>query len=305
MAEKFPWWLPRAFGLIGRIAPDFAARVAAELLTRPGGRNPPQPWELETSTIAPRRLHMKGRLEALAWGDVGPVVLAQHGWRGRPTQFGPIAVALVARGCQVVALDAPGHGVSPGKRATPRLLADSLLTAAADLPGIHAVIGHSLGGAAAAIALELGLRAHRLVLLGSPSRPSRFIAGHANRIGLPPNALRALDDWFDVHAGRAAEMLDPVSLRFGTGVRALVVHDRDDDVIPVQEAELLEPAWPLARFLYTSGLGHRDLLANPDVVESVADFVVDANATDPDSRRVQPGGAAETGSTGAGPSTAR
>ena len=273
MADEIPAWLPRAFGLLGRVAPGLAARAAAELLTRPGGRNPPQPWELDPPQLASRAVTLNGGLRALAWGETGPIVLAQHGWRGRPTQFGRIAAALVERRCRLVALDAPGHGSSPGKRATPRLLADSLLMAASGFAEIHAVLGHSLGGAAAAIALELGLDTRRLVMIGSPSRPSRFIGEYAGRMGLQQPARQALDRWFDAHAGRPAAELDPVCLRLGEEVEALVVHDRQDDVISVGEARLLEPVWPRAKFLYTSGLGHRDLLADSAVVESIAAFL--------------------------------
>jgi pimeloyl-ACP methyl ester carboxylesterase len=273
MADEIPAWLPRAFGLLGRAAPGLAARIAAELLTRPRGRNPPQPWELEPPAVEPQSVVLHGGLRALAWGDGGPIVLAQHGWRGRPTQFGRMAAALVARGYRFVALDAPGHGRSPGKRATPRLLADSILAAASGLGPVHAVVGHSLGGAGAAISIELGLAARRLVMIGSPSRPSRFITDYAVRIGLPEAARRALEKWFDAHAGRPAVELDPVSLQFGRDVEVLVVHDRQDDVIPVAEAGLLEQAWPQASFLYTTGLGHRELLADHAVIESIAEFV--------------------------------
>ena len=94
-----------------------------------------------------------------------------------------------------------------------------------------------------------------------------------SRIGLPPGARRALDARFDAHAGRPVAQLDVVALALPPGVAALVVHDRDDDVIPVQEAQLLEAAWPSARFLYTSGLGHRDILADATVVRALAAFI--------------------------------
>ena len=277
------------FGLSGRIAPALTARAAAELMIRPRGRNPPQAWELEASPLVPREILLPGKLHALQWGEAGPVVLAQHGWRGRPTQFARFAEAIVPAGLRLVATDAPGHGRSPGPRATPRLLADALVAAAAALGEVRGLIGHSLGGAAAALALESGLPAQRLVMIGSPSRPSRMIAGFAGQIGLPVAARGALDSWFEAHAGRAVERLDPVALRLGPGVEVMVVHDRDDDVIPVAEAELLESAWPHARFLYTTGLGHRDLLADASVVEPVSAFLAGAVARSGGGAR--PGGA--------------
>lgn len=279
MTDKVPPWLRAMFAVAGRVAPRLAAGAAADLLTRPRGRNPPQAWEHAPLRLPAAPLELPGGLHALDWGGDGPVVLAQHGWRGRPTQFGMIAEALLPLGFRVVALDAPGHGRSAGRRATPRRVADAIVAAAAALGGIHAVVGHSLGGAAAVIAIELGLRTRRAVLLGSPSRPSRMIASYADRLGLAPPARRALDRWFDRHAGRPAAELDPAMLALAAGVEVLVIHDRDDGIIPVAEAELLERAWPGARFLYTAGLGHRELLADAGVVAAVAAFVAAGPST--------------------------
>lgn len=276
MADEVPGWLRQFFAVAGRLSPRLASRAAFELLTRPRGRNPPQPWEREPSALVPRGLRLPGGLHALDWGGSGPLVLAAHGWRGRPTQFGRIAAALVPAGFRVVALDSPGHGRSRGQHATPRRVAGALLQAAEALGPVHALIGHSLGGAAAAIALEFGLDARRLVLLAAPSRPSRMISAFADRVGLPPRARQALDRRFDAHAGRPVARLDTVALSPPAGVDVLVVHDRDDEVIPVDEARRLEAAWPSAGFLYTQGLGHRNVLADASVVRAVTAFVAGA-----------------------------
>ncbi|KPJ82465.1 MAG: hypothetical protein AMJ58_00965 [Gammaproteobacteria bacterium SG8_30] len=273
MADTLPAWLPVLFGAAGRVAPEAAGRAAAALLTRPGGRNPPQPWELEPDALAPSAVVLGCGLRALAWGREGPLVLAQHGWRGRPTQFRRLAAALVPRGYRLVAIDGPGHGVSPGRSATPRRFADAMLAAADELGGAEALVGHSLGGAATAIAVQLGLPARRLVVMSGPSRASRMVSGYADQLRLPAAARAAFDRWFDQHAGRPVAELDLVSIRLSGTTEALVVHDLGDEVIPVDEARLLERAWPSARFLYTQGLGHRELLADAAVVESVVDFL--------------------------------
>lgn len=269
-----PVLLRAGFGLYGRLAPRQAAHTAAGLLTRPRGRNPPQPWEHEpTHPLAEQRV-LPGDLHALQWGSAGPLVLGLHGWRGRPTQFGRLAEALVAAGYRVVVLDAPGHGRSRGLAATPRLLGEALVEAGAALGEVHALIGHSLGGAAAPIALELGLRVRRLVMIGSPARPSRLIARYADQLGLPLPARCRLDEWFDAHAGRPAALLDPVALAPHVEASVMVVHDEDDEIIPVADARLLEAAWPPAQMLYTRGLGHRNVLSDPEVVAAVRNFIV-------------------------------
>jgi len=268
-----PVLLRAGFGLYGRLAPRQAARAAAGLLTRPRGRNPPQPWEHEPTQPLAEQVVLPGDLHALQWGSAGPVVLGLHGWRGRPTQLGRLAESLVAAGFRVVALDAPGHGRSRGPAATPRLLADALVEAGSALGEVHALIGHSLGGAAAPIAMELGLRVRRLVMIGSPARPSRLIAWYADQLGLPERARHRLDEWFDAHAGRPAALLDPVALTPPAETSIMVVHDEDDEIIPVADARLLEAAWPPAQMLYTRGLGHRNLLSDPEVVAAVHAFI--------------------------------
>ncbi|GAA0897304.1 hypothetical protein GCM10009557_96270 [Virgisporangium ochraceum] len=56
---------------------------------------------------------------------------------------------------------------------------------------------------------------------------------------------------------------------------ALVVHDRGDRSIPVTDGTDVYAAWPGARMRTTDGLGHRRLLADPDVVAHVVGFVME------------------------------
>jgi pimeloyl-ACP methyl ester carboxylesterase len=53
----------------------------------------------------------------------------------------------------------------------------------------------------------------------------------------------------------------------------LVVHDRDDLTVPVQEAKAWAAGLGNSRLMLTSGLGHRRLLQDPEVVAEVVGFV--------------------------------
>jgi len=98
-------------GFYGRIAPKKAARLLADLISRPRGQNPTQPWELATGPTG-REIELRTGLRARSWGEQGPLVLALHGWRGRTTQFRPLASKLLEKGMRTVALELPGHGIS-------------------------------------------------------------------------------------------------------------------------------------------------------------------------------------------------
>ncbi|WP_235023781.1 alpha/beta hydrolase family protein [Streptomyces sp. WAC05374] len=59
----------------------------------------------------------------------------------------------------------------------------------------------------------------------------------------------------------------------------LLLHDEDDDMTPVAQSRLAAAALgDRARLVLTKGLGHRRILADPDVVARAVDFVVTAGA---------------------------
>ena len=150
--------------LYGLIEPRQAASLLADLISRPGGPNHTQPWELAPGTDG-KAIDLRTGLKARSWGESGPLVLALHGWRGRTTQFRPLAAMLLERRMRTVALELPGHGTSSGDSATPRLIGERLLEIERITGPVHAAIGHSVGGAALGAALGYGFRPKRLVIV--------------------------------------------------------------------------------------------------------------------------------------------
>lgn len=274
-----PGWVPRVFGVASRLAPTATGRLAAFAMLTPR-QNPPQPWEvgpLLAGEMAPAPCRLANGLAALRWtapgAADGPWVFAHHGWEGRPTQFRPLAGALLARGFRVLAVEGPGHGRSPGRKASPWLFAQALLAAQADYGAPAAVIGHSMGGCAVPLALSRGLRAGRAVTLGAPAAMSEIVGSFAGTLRLTPRSRQELQRQLDRHGGQPMQELDPERLVGGLAVPGLVVHCRDDSIIHFTHAERLAAAWPGAQTCWVAGLGHRNVLCAPLVVNQVANFI--------------------------------
>ncbi len=264
-------------GLYGRIAPKKAARLLADLISRPRGQNPTQPWELATGPTG-REIELRTGLRARSWGEQGPLVLALHGWRGRTTQFRPLASKLLEKGMRTVALELPGHGISTGDNASPRLIGELLVEIERITGPVHAAIGHSFGGAALGAGLVYGFRPQRLVIVSSPTHVSQIPLMLAKAAGLPPVAMAEFARLLDHDAGRPSVDLDLVSIAPRAGIPGLLIHDLQDAVIPYSEAAALAMAWPAARVLTTTGKGHRDILSAPDVIQTIVEFVDPATA---------------------------
>nr|BFD40799.1 alpha/beta fold hydrolase [Pseudomonas sp. FFPRI_1] len=261
-------WIRGVNGTLGWVAPHWAANRMRQLFMTPR-ELPPRDWELPLLESA-ERLTLRFGLSALRWGQ-GPTVLLMHGWEGRPTQFASLIQALVAAGYTAVALDGPAHGRSPGDEANVVLFARAMLEAAAELPPLRSVIGHSMGGASAMLAVQLGLRTETLVSIAAPARILGVLRGFARSMRLPPKARSAFIRQVEKEVGMRAATLDVD--QYQLEMPGLIVHAEDDRFVPVRESEVIHQAWFDSRLLRLSDGGHQRVLADPRVVDAVVALV--------------------------------
>ena len=257
-------WVRGVNQTLGHLAPrQIAARMRLAFMHP--RTLPPRAWELPLLARA-ERVTLRFGLSVLRWGQ-GPTVLLMHGWEGRPTQFATLIEALLQAGYSVVALEGPGHGRSRGSQAHVVLFAHALLEAAAELPPLRAVIGHSMGGAAALLASQWGLKAEVLVSVSAPARILGMLRNFAAHVGLSARARSAFICQVERTVGIAAAQLD-VS-RYQLDMPGLIVHASDDPLVPAAEAQSIHQAWFGSRLLLLPEGGHQRVLADPQLIDGV------------------------------------
>ncbi|MBD9424328.1 alpha/beta fold hydrolase [Pseudomonas sp. PDM15] len=274
-------WIRGFNATVGRLAPDLVASKMHRAFLTPRDL-PPRDWELPLLAEA-ERITLRFGLSALRWGQ-GPAVLLLHGWEGRPTQFADLIRALVRAGYGVVALDGPAHGHSPGHEANVVLFARALLEASSELPPLKAVIGHSLGGAGALLATQLGLRTEALVTIAAPARILGALRRFAHFVGLPKQARARFVRMVEESAGMPAAQLDVA--RYRLDFPGLVVHAKGDPMVPFAEAENIHAAWAESRLLALETGGHSKSLADPRLIEAVLELLGNAGLNAAAERRV-------------------
>ncbi|PRQ05078.1 alpha/beta fold hydrolase [Enhygromyxa salina] len=267
-----------ANGLLSPVVPRVSARIAAHLFTTPRRHAPPV-REL-ISEQQGERLTIAGgpdfeQLSALRFGR-GPRILAIHGWEGRATQWGPLAEQLDRAGFELVAIDGPAHGQSPGRHAHPIAFANALLAADRQLGPFAAVIGHSMGVPAVAVALSRGLRAEQAVLIAGPSNVEGVLGRFAAMLGLAPAATRQFETRIQGIVGAPAEQLSIATLGRQLRQPALVIHSKDDREIPFADALDHARHWQNATLHAVNGLGHRRIVRDEGVIEAIVATVAAA-----------------------------
>ncbi|AKF02912.1 alpha/beta hydrolase [Sandaracinus amylolyticus] len=255
-------------------SPDVAARLAERFFTT--ARRAPRPArELEALSRARHFLIPSegSPLAAWEWGEAGPRVLLVHGWEGRGAQLAPVAERLAALGFRAVAFDAPAHGDTPGTTCTFFDVARAIEHAARALGPLHAIVAHSMGGAALTWAVRSHGLAKRYVVIAPPADLRDFSRGFARMMGLSDELRvrmeRRIEERYDVSLDdvvtekTAAKQYAPL----------LVVHDVGDQEVPFDKGRRLADAWPGATLMRTEGLGHRRILREREVVRAVERFV--------------------------------
>jgi pimeloyl-ACP methyl ester carboxylesterase len=272
--------LRAVFRTVGSVAPETAARWAETIFCTPP-RHQPRSGDEAFLTTGRRFAVPSGREELAAWEwpsgrpDARTVVLV-HGWGSRAGRFSTMGQALVAGGFRVVAYDAPAHGRSTGRRASLIEFAQALHSVRHAVGPVHAVVGHSLGGAAGVLALRDGLAADRAVLIAAPADVVRFSTAFADHLRIPTVARTAMRRNLEVRLNARWDDLHLPAIVRGLRAAALVVHDREDADVPFSHAEEIAAAWPGARLLATKGLGHRAVLRDPGVVEATVGFLAES-----------------------------
>ena len=256
--------------VLGHLAPDTAARWAVSLATWPRfrhGRN-------SSSDLTPGvQVTFRYGLRALRWGRQGPIVLALHGWEGHPNQYRALGHKLAERGFQLYALFAPGH--APGERtsAHPGLFCDALLEAAAELKSIHSVIGHSMGAGAMALALAGGLQAERAISIAGPNGYANVLERIGRELRLGDHSRNRFLRRMEQRTGLPLAHTVVEHLIPRIDIPLLVIHDRNDTVVPFTEAEQIVAQAPGTQMLATRGLGHSRLMADTSVIEAISAFI--------------------------------
>jgi uncharacterized protein len=208
-----------------------------------------------------------------------------HGWGGDKSDLHVIETALVYEetGFNVLMLDLRGHGGSEGERVTVGYQevrdvrgALSWLENRGFDPENVVLHGWSMGGAAlvqaapstgVAAVVEEAAYADLLPLLwerlpeasGLPAffNPGIFLAGKLF-LGIDPWAVRP-----EKEARRLSR----------EGVPFMIIHSREDEVVPFKHAESFAAAYPEATFWEVKGYGHVAAHGHPEYRERLLDFL--------------------------------
>jgi pimeloyl-ACP methyl ester carboxylesterase len=264
------------------IAPNWAAKNASIKFLSPN-RHAIKAWEREAEQ-AGTRFNLSEEVSVIRWSrnsnaddssssGSGKQILLVHGWESRATQMYGLVKGLVEQGYTVFAVDMPGHGHSTGETSNAYLFAQTIKRAQQELGHFKAIIGHSMGAGAAAIAVGKGVIADKLVLISGPSSIENVLRRFSGFVGLNKLTTNKFIDFIGQYVGVPAAELDATKLLQSCDIPALLIHDEHDIEVPFSESARLAQVFNQSELLITKGLGHRKILKSDEVIAKISSFV--------------------------------
>lgn len=200
----------------------------------------------------------------------GPLVLALHGWGGRPAQMAPIARRLADEGFRVVIPELPGRA---GGEPTDIKKVAAVIRHLIDQIGVpEVVVAHSF--ASMVMRLVFSDEGPRLAVLVAPSLDVHdALEAFGDRLRLLPWARSGLRKRLESFDPNLWPTMAAVQVDHMSPTEIMLVHDPEDDDTPFARSAELAALRPSASIAAVSGVGHSRILSDPAALEQIADFV--------------------------------
>lgn len=258
------------------LSPGLATQFAIKLFTTPIRHKLPK-REIEMDTHSKQQLlkieSLNKKVMVYQYGASSKKILLVHGWSGRGTQLVKIADELLKLGYSTVSYDAPGHGKAPGKTSNMSEFIAAALQIEKEFGPFEYAIGHSLGGMTVLNAMKRGLNVKKAVIIGSGDVVEDILNDFVLKLKLKSNIAQRMKSNFENRLGETMNSYSAYIAAKEVSVPVLVVHDENDDDVPVSAAHHIYKHLEKGQLLITKELGHRKILGDSKVIKKIVEFI--------------------------------
>jgi pimeloyl-ACP methyl ester carboxylesterase len=278
LSFKVPGYISGTIRFLERIHPALASKLAMYIFFRPISFPTPKrevPWKK-----ASERFNLstsKSKFTAYKWSNKGEAnhgkVLLVHGWSGRATQFFAVGKAIQKAGYTVYGIDAPAHGNSTQKSTTMLEFVDAIEVMFNQFGKFDCVIGHSLGGMALFNAIDRFNISSKIVIIGTPASVPHVVNDFSEKVGGSEEVARRICARIERDFQVDLEQISTNYLASKHNLMGLIMHDENDLDVSIDNARAVALKWPNANLVVTKGLGHRRILMDRGVIDTIVGFL--------------------------------
>ena len=204
-------------------------------------------------------------------------VLILHGFGSAAHNFHQYVSSFIDKGYQVLAFDAPAHGISEGSTVNAKQYGEMIDKAYKLYGPFNSFLAHSFGGMALSLALEN--IAHdentKIVFIAPATETTTAIDEAFKMLQITDRAVRvAFDEIIFEKSGHTTSWFSIKRAMANIKASILWIHDEDDDITPLADALNVKGLnYKNIKFVITQGLGHRKIYRDTSVKEMAIKFL--------------------------------
>ena len=270
-------YLRMKFSLLSFISKKKAAEKAFNLFTTPKHRTK-KPLQGVFNNAEKLQFDLENVcIRGYRWNpDSNKKVLIIHGFQSSVLNFEQYIQALVKKEYEVLAFDAPGHGLSDGIKITAPLFAKMITTIYEKFGPIGSYMAHSFGCLSLSIALEnIKHDDSYCVVFIAPATETKTAIDHFFEfLRLDDDVRQEFDKLITSIGGHPAEWYSIRRAIKNIKAKVLWLHDEDDQQTPISDAlKVKRENLPNVKFIVTKGLGHRRIYRDQKVMQAILEFL--------------------------------
>lgn len=265
--------------ILALVSPAKAAAAAFELFCTPYSKR--KVYELPKVFGQAEKLSFvlhNYKIHGFRWKPAvsnGLKVLICHGFDSSSNKFERYIDPLLQQGFEILAFDAPAHGLSSGKTITAVIYRDMILEANAAYGPVDGIIAHSFGAIAAALAIEK-LESNlikRLVLVAPATETTRSLNDFCRYLNIGSRLKEGIEKLIMQVGNQPSSWYSVARVVQSVTIPTLWIHDKIDRITPYEDMEILTTQeLPFVKFIITEGLGH-SLYRKDIIAEQIIAFI--------------------------------
>ncbi len=212
-------------------------------------------------------------IQTYKWrGDIDKKVLLVHGWESNSARWKPLITKLQKENFTIIALDAPAHGDSGNKYFNQFQFAGMInVLIEKYLP--QSIIGHSAGGFAVSYAyFKYKPMSVKKIALLAPVSDNRIIFDmFFNYLNTHKRVREGFYAVFRKKYGDPDKLTVAEFSKF-FDIKALIIHDKNDEVVPYPESEKIHNSWKNSELILTENIGHS--LRHEQIYKIIITFLI-------------------------------
>lgn len=255
-------YIPKIIGafinFIGFFSSKYAAHLSVTLFSSPKkGKTKSNEADYLKEAIQEDVLCNNLLIKTYRWSGNKETVLLAHGWESNSYRWKDLISILTKLDYNIIALDAPAHGDSHGKRFDAILYSECIHVVAKKF-SVSTIIGHSVGGMATVYSqYNYQMQSiKKLVLLGAPSNFEGVFQRYIDMMGYNKKVSKAMDNYILKKFNHSPEYFSMANFSKNFTAKGLLIHDEKDKIIPFQDGLDYKVSYSNSEFISTTGFGH-------------------------------------------------